>query len=225
MRLILIIFILLLTAFHIAAQQLSAVSNNSTQSSSDSLNTLAQTDSSKNTLTVVTDQRPVKLGKAIVSSLGLDAVMFGTLLLMPQSISKWDPATKFDSERLKNQYHSTFTRPPHIDSDLWMINYVGHPYQGSFYYNSLRSRGGNMWQSALFTLGQSLLWEYAIEGSMEQPSVQDLIVTPILGSVLGELTMRACTGMSKNGFRWYEKVTACIINPAWVIEHGFRPTR
>lgn len=169
------------------------------------------------------------LGKQIrrgfLCSVVLDATMLGSLLAMPESVSKWNPDTKFDGERIRNQYISTFTNPPHIDHDLWMINYVGHPYQGSIYYNSLRSQGATIVQSSVFSLGQSLIWEYLVEGAMEQPSVQDLIVTPVLGTVLGELSHRATLGMKKNGFKWYEKVATCIINPTYVVNNGFKIRR
>jgi hypothetical protein len=34
------------------------------------------------------------------------------------------------------------------------------------------------------------MWEYVIESFAEQPSIQDLIATPIMGSVVGELFHR-----------------------------------
>ena len=60
------------------------------------------------------------------------------------------------------------------------------------------------------------------EGGMEQPSIQDLIVTPVLGSFVGELAHRATISMSKNGFQWYEKVLVCLINPTFVFNNGFK---
>lgn len=163
-----------------------------------------------------------KVGRGFLCSVVLDATMLGSLLVMPESVSKWSPDTKFDRDRIRNQYTSTFVNPPHIDHDLWMINYVGHPYQGSIYYNSLRSQGATIVQSSVFSLGQSLIWEYLIEGAMEQPSVQDLFVTPILGTLLGELSHRATLQMKKEGFRWYEKIATCVINPTYVVNNGFK---
>ncbi|HNR28302.1 MAG TPA: DUF3943 domain-containing protein [Bacteroidales bacterium] len=46
---------------------------------------------------------------------------------------------------MKEQYRPTFTTFPVKDNDLFIVNYVGHPYQGSFYYNSARSQGAAIW--------------------------------------------------------------------------------
>ncbi|HOF76391.1 MAG TPA: DUF3943 domain-containing protein [Bacteroidales bacterium] len=53
---------------------------------------------------------------------------------------------------MKEQYRPTFTTSPVKDNDLFIVNYVGHPYQGSFYYNSARSQGAAIWQSSFFCL-------------------------------------------------------------------------
>ncbi len=73
-----------------------------------------------------------------------------------------------------------------------------------------------------FFLTQSLLWEYVWEGGLEQPSVQDLIITPLGGIILGELTHRAALAMGKDGFNWYKIILTCILNPAFAINNGFR---
>ena len=66
----------------------------------------------------------------------------------------------------------------------FIINYVGHPYQGSFIItlHVLRSK---IWAS-LFAVLQSTLWEYLWEGGWSNP-VSGLIVTPLGGIILGEL--------------------------------------
>lgn len=167
-----------------------------------------------------------KLCKKIGRGFGYSFLLNGTLgiflVLAPADITMWGREDKFHPDVMKQQYIYSFTRPPVFDKDLFMVNYVGHPYQGSFYYNSLRSQGANWWQSSLFCTAQSVIWEYGIEGGMEQPSIQDLIVTPVLGTIVGELSYRAAIKMSRNGFNWYEKVATCIINPAYVINNGFK---
>ncbi len=141
---------------------------------------------------------------------------------MPEDASKWN---KQDVRSVMPQYKKTFTGLPAIDKDTWYINYVGHPYQGSCYYNALRSQGATWWQSGLFSLGHSLLWEYVVEGGMEQPSVQDIIVTPVGGSLLGELFHFSTIRMSRNGFRWYEKVFVCVFNPMFALNNGFKTSK
>jgi len=155
-------------------------------------------------------------------SLGLNLTLSSFLLIAPDNITKWGRSDKFKLSVIRSQYIRTFTLPPVFDRDLWYINYVGHPYQGTFYYNAMRSQGAGMLESSVFCFAQSCLWEYVWEGGMEQPSIQDLIVTPILGSLVGELSHIATVNMAKNGYTWYEKVVVCVINPTYALNNGFK---
>lgn len=74
------------------------------------------------------------------------------------------------------------------DNDAFETNMFMHPYHGNLYYNSARSNGYNYWQSGLFALGGSLMWEVFMEN--EHPSANDIIATPIGGMALGEVTYR-----------------------------------
>jgi len=151
-------------------------------------------------------------------------LVIGTSLAVgPETVSKWeDKMEKLKLKAIAKQYTKSFTTPPVIDKDLFIINYIGHPYQGSFYYNSLRSQNACAFHASLFCLGHSLLWEYGWEAGLEQPSIQDLVSTPFAGILVGELTHRATLKMSENGFCWYEVVLVYILNPAYVINNGFK---
>lgn len=74
------------------------------------------------------------------------------------------------------------------DNDQMGTNMFLHPYHGSLYYNSARSNGFNYWQSGLYALGGSAMWELFMEN--EYPSLNDVIATPIGGLVLGETLYR-----------------------------------
>jgi hypothetical protein len=74
----------------------------------------------------------------------------------------------------------------------------------------------------LFGLSQALLWEYGWEAGVEQPSIQDLITTPIGGAIIGEVMHVATLAMGKHGFTWYEIITVCALNPAYALNNGFR---
>lgn len=74
------------------------------------------------------------------------------------------------------------------DNDGIGTNMFLHPYHGSLYYNAARSNGYNYWQSGLFSLGGSFMWEMFMEN--EHPSINDIIATPIGGMALGEVTYR-----------------------------------
>lgn len=75
------------------------------------------------------------------------------------------------------------------DNDLLGTNTFLHPYNGSLYYTAGRANGFNFWQSELFAIGGSGMWELFME--REYPSTNDFIATPIGGAVLGETLFRA----------------------------------
>jgi len=166
-----------------------------------------------------------KILRGSINVAGYNLAMGTYLVIAPENVSKWNKKEKFRMKSISKHYKSSFTAAPVIDNDLWVINYIGHPYQGGFYYNSLRSQNAGASASALFCLSQSLLWEYGWEAGMEQPSIQDIISTPIAGILVGELSHIATIRMSRNGYRWYEVVVICIINPAFAINNGFRTKR
>lgn len=166
-----------------------------------------------------------KILRGFAYSKGFNLTMGAFLLIAPDELTMWGKADKFKVTSILSQFRSSYTKPPVWDKDHWYVNYIGHPYQGAFYYNSIRSQGATVLQSSLFCLGQSVLWEYVWEGGMEQPSIQDLIVTPVLGVLIGELSHVAAVKMSKNGYVWYEKVLVCIINPTYAINNGFKQKR
>jgi hypothetical protein len=86
----------------------------------------------------------------------------------------------------------------------------------------LRSQGAGFWASAAYGLAQSMIWEYIIEGWFERPSIQDMIVTPLAGALVGELSHMATLQMQKNGFSLSEKIIVTLINPSWTINNGFK---
>lgn len=74
------------------------------------------------------------------------------------------------------------------DNDDMGNNMFLHPYHGSLYFNSARARGFNYWESGLYSLGGSAMWELFMEN--EYPSFNDIIATPIGGLALGETLYR-----------------------------------
>ncbi len=76
---------------------------------------------------------------------------------------------------------------PVWDHDNMVFNLVLHPYAGAAYYMGARSNGFNFWGSFVYTFCIStFFWEYGFEAFNEIPSVEDLIITPVVGSILGE---------------------------------------
>ncbi len=101
------------------------------------------------------------------------------------------------------------------DNDHLNTNMFAHPYNGSMFFNAGRSNGFNFWQSELFAIGGSAMWEMFME--CEYPSTNDIIATPIGGAALGEVFYRtsdlvlddSSTGAERAG----REVAAFILDP------------
>jgi hypothetical protein len=74
------------------------------------------------------------------------------------------------------------------DRDPFEINQMGHPYQGSVYFNIARSNGLTFWESLGYAFAGSAVWEVA--GETTPPSRNDQITTSFGGSFLGEALYR-----------------------------------
>jgi hypothetical protein len=118
--------------------------------------------------------------------LGYQLVAIGILYAMPESVTGWTDEQK--SNYSISDWWDNVTNPG-CDSDDFFINYVTHPYWGAAYYVRARERGydsrGAFWYSVLL----SSLYEFGAEALFEEPSVQDLIITPTLGSLVGHYFM------------------------------------
>lgn len=142
------------------------------------------------------------------------------LALLPSQFTKWDDTAL---QRGSANYKRAWTEPPTWDKDSFFNDYMGHPYAGALYYNMMRSQGGTPLQSFGFTVFQSTLWEYAIESVAEQPSIQDLVITPIAGSLVGEVFHQLSLEiLKKRNLNFGQKVLVFFLNPSWVINNGFR---
>src|SRR5512143_3006607 len=75
-----------------------------------------------------------------------------------------------------------------LDQDAYSTNQLGHPLSGSFTFSMARSAGQGFWVSSLYSLGSSTLWELFAENT--NPSINDMITTPIGGMFIGEAMHR-----------------------------------
>lgn len=108
----------------------------------------------------------------------------GILAVMPESITNWESASEM---KLGRKWVDNVTAGPVWDRDDVFLNYVMHPYFGGVYYQSARKSGYRQWDSFVYSaLMSTVFWEYGVESFAEIPSVQDLVVTPVLGWVYGE---------------------------------------
>jgi hypothetical protein len=75
-----------------------------------------------------------------------------------------------------------------VDRDPFLVNQLGHPYQGSMYHGFARASGLGYWEAAGYTFLGSAMWEIA--GETTTPSRNDQITTGIGGTFLGEALFR-----------------------------------
>ena len=102
-----------------------------------------------------------------------------------------------------------------LDRDSFDINQVGHPYQGSVYFNLARSNGLNFWESLGYTAGGSVIWEIA--GETTKPSVNDQVTTTFGGSFLGEALFRTAETFFASAERTNStipEVAGAIVSPS-----------
>ena len=117
----------------------------------------------------------------------------------------------FDTSPKK--WAKNITSPEINDGDNFATNYIYHPYFGALYYQVYRDLGYEKSDAYLGTILQSSLWEFTIEGTVEKPSVIDLIVTPGLGIPLGIYFENLNKELSKSD-SFFKKTLSYVINPA-----------
>ncbi len=105
------------------------------------------------------------------------------------------------------------------DSDAFNTNQTWHPYQGSLFFEAGRSNGFSYWESGLFALTGSLIWECCMENT--QPSINDLVNTTLGGMARGEVQHRLATLILDNtatgGERFWRELGAAILNPVGAV--------
>jgi hypothetical protein len=149
---------------------------------------------------------------------GAELALLGITATLPKTWTGWSPHFVRDGA---NHFKEAWTGPPIVDTDWWFHNYIGHPYGGSIYYNSVRSQGATVRQSFFMSMLLSTQWEYVFEAVAERPSIQDLVITPVVGSLLGEAIHRTTARMRRNGTNVFEKVFITLLNPAGAIASGY----
>jgi hypothetical protein len=102
----------------------------------------------------------------------------------PSSFTNWYDR---DHKNFVKNYASNILTTPRLDNDDIMTNYVGHPLAGATYYVMARQNDLPWYESFLYsTVMSTFFWEYGLEALVEVPSIQDLIITPVVGSLIGE---------------------------------------
>ncbi len=163
---------------------------------------------------------PHHAAKTVVGFLTASAVGAGVYALAPSSFVGGNKQGQY--EDAWGHFKEAWTKPPVFDKDPAAVNYIGHPYFGSIFYLTQRNYDESPLRSFLYSVMMSTGFEYLIESWSERPSINDLIVTPVVGSILGELIYLATQEMRKDGFTDAEKIIVTVINPFYVFQNGYR---
>lgn len=145
--------------------------------------------------------RRLALNTGVLYGAGL--VALGVLHALPEDATSWNKDEIMKIPPFKRWWRNV-KKGPVIDKDNAIFNYVLHPYGGAAYYMSARSLGFNLYYSFLYSAGISaFFWEYGIEAFMEIPSIQDLIITPVAGTIIGESFYILKRHIVSNGYRLF----------------------
>lgn len=122
--------------------------------------------------------------------LSYQVATIGILYAMPESISNWSEEDK-ETYNLGKWWDNV--RNPRWDDDRFWLNYIAHPYWGAAYFVRARERGYDERSAFWYSFAMSTAFEFGAEALFEQPSIQDLIVTPVGGAILGHWFMELRT--------------------------------
>ena len=121
--------------------------------------------------------------------------VIAVLYVMPESVSGWSEAQK--NEPRFRVWWDHVTNPKWDTDDLY-INYVLHPYWGGTYFVRAKERGFNNREALMYSALLSTLYEFGVEAIFENPSIQDLFVTPIAGYYVGKYFERVRQAIRDN---------------------------
>lgn len=135
------------------------------------------------------------------------------LEMLPEDATTWNRAALQKVPLGTRWLNHVFKEGPEWDHDKPIFNFVLHPYSGAAYFMAARSNGLSFWGSLLFSAGISTVcWEFGIEAFMERPSWQDIFITPLVGSIMGEGFFRIKRYLVANDYRlWGSPVAGNIV--------------
>lgn len=143
-----------------------------------------------------------------VAGLGTAGIMY----MLPEKISGWK------KKNLGREWRENTSSTEWDDNGS--ANAIAQPVAGAAYYQVAR----HLDYSPLASFGYSVFmstffWEYGLESFSNKPSIQDLILTPVIGSLLGEFFFRLESTIKENkgkvlGSETLGKVCMILLNPA-----------
>ena len=157
------------------------------------------------------------IGRDTAFFFGYQIVSVGILYVLPGDLNRWS-----NKDVSLHQWWDN-VRNPVWDSDPWGTNYISHPYWGATYYIRARERGFGKLASFGYSAFLSTLYEFGAEAFFEPPSGQDLIVTPILGSLVGAFIFEPIRDWIKvkPQLKWYDHAILIATDPFGALNSVF----
>lgn len=150
-----------------------------------------------------------RFGRAVIE-LGVDEVF-------TWSLDRYVRNEDYAKISFKTVWHNLNPGSWEWDNDEFQTNQFGHPYHGSYYFNSFRTNGYTFWQSVPAAFIGSYVWETAAE--VQPPAPNDFINTSFGGIILGEMTYRLSNKIVNNKSRGFKRqaseVIAFLVNPTF----------
>lgn len=148
--------------------------------------------------------------------MGAGVTTMGVLALLPEESTAWN--RRNNRMPLFKRWSKHVKAGPVWDKDNAIFNYVLHPYAGGAYYMGARSQGFNCWGAFIYSFCISnLFWEYGFESFNEIPSVQDIIITPFVGSLVGECFYLVKRNIVANGYKLFgSRMLGYVV--AWLVD-------
>jgi len=114
-----------------------------------------------------------------------------------------------------NSWKENFKNGFEWDDNNFSTNQFAHPFHGSLYFNAARSNGFDYWESMIFSLSGSYMWEYFME--THHPAYNDWIATGIGGAAIGEslhrLSAMIWDNQAHGSNRFWREVGGFFVNP------------
>ncbi|MGE5812577.1 MAG: DUF3943 domain-containing protein, partial [Ignavibacteria bacterium] len=141
------------------------------------------------------------------------------LEFIPWALAKWirtweDPAKNWANVS-KDSWWQNISKGFEYDGDNFQTNNFAHPYHGALFFNAGRTNGYNFWESSIWSLTGSAIWEYF--GETYRPAFNDWIYTGIGGVNLGEILFRLSSMVTDNtasgSERVWSEIFGTLLNP------------
>jgi len=121
---------------------------------------------------------PRRIGTSLLQATGINVIYGLANLARGQVTARITPASWWENMQQGWVW----------DLDDFTVNQMGHPYQGSNYFNAGRANGLSFYESAAVTAFGSATWEFF--GETNHASLNDFINTTLGGITLGEMFHR-----------------------------------